>query len=159
MSFKDPTDRAAIMNALISDIFDLTSQVYDTISKQYAERSASGESFEMQVINSNLNFSAMIIDFGLADIFSGILAIPKSQVSSSIKLSSTGDMIFTADNTNMSATIKKTDVKTATPAIQQGAYTVDMIAAVVGIASSSVNFGLDIATAAKKGQKKSKEAL
>jgi hypothetical protein len=151
---KDSVNTAAKMSALIGDIFDLTQATYNVVAKAYAFQAATGDVVvTSKNFNDRLNFSAMIIDYGLAEIFGVILATTKTLQSAAISLSSTGLIVLKGEGIN-EAKVKSTDVSTLTPSLTESFYNVEIAGAGLEMLASLVNMSVDIATTSEKTTRK-----
>jgi hypothetical protein len=157
MAVKDNTNVAEIMSGLISDIFDLTQAVYKCISKGYA--ADSHDSSDSQAFNDALNYSAMMVDYGLAEIFAAVLLLTCTLQSASVKLTSTGNLILSGSAIKQNM-ISEVRVNTPTAAGVEGFYVAEGILALVEVGLYVASAGLDFAAIAKKANNPStKEAL
>lgn len=136
MALKNAINLAALISALMSDIFDISQTVYDTL--QTTKRGWDTKSYDFgdgRYISSGqanrdfrdkLNYAAMVTDYGLAEIFAGLLAATGTVQSASISLSSRGDLNLSAQIIAATQVMENRQVLTPSFAMQEVIYDVGL---------------------------------
>jgi hypothetical protein len=116
----------------MGEIFDITEKIFEftekrLISMDYnfdlARFTSQGEA--SREIRNKLNFSAMCVDYGLAEIFAGVLSLCSTIQSASINLTSMGDVLLSGSKLKKIG-IREDDVVTPTLAIQENVNMVEL---------------------------------
>jgi hypothetical protein len=152
---KNPVNLAFIVSSLMGDIFDLTQKTYDTIATAaYALDNDAGFDFtlgkftyageKMRTFMDKLNFSAMIIDYGLAETFAGILGATNTIESAAISLGANGTVSISGQKIDQAAPAN-VQIETPDLAVMEAVYNTQLgVIAVEGVADL-VNAGFGIA--------------
>jgi hypothetical protein len=160
---KNNIDLASVIMGLIGDIYDITSKVYETLDKVmlYDDDEAtlfvlgrytySGQ--KMKDFHNKLNYSAMVVDYGLAEVFSGFLLLTGCLQSSSINLGSRGQLSLSAQEIVMPSSVKESSLATPTLVVQEGMYIAKMILAsgeILALGTKAVFGGIQLGKEAKE---------
>jgi hypothetical protein len=134
------------MSALIGDIFDLTQQIYKTIALAAKNAKKGPEYYD------KLNYSAMIVDYGLGEVFAGILVATQTLQSANISLKSNGEIVMSGEQLTQKS-IKNVAVNTPSGPIQQAAYVAQMVVGTGEMGLVLGNFIVDMAIYAETEKK------
>jgi hypothetical protein len=100
-----------------------TVQLYDSDESLFVLGRYTYSGQKMKDFHDKLNYSAMVVDYGLMELFSGFLLATPSLQSASISLASCGQMTLQAESLVMSALANQTEALTPSLAVQEGLYT------------------------------------
>ncbi|MDR1031276.1 MAG: hypothetical protein LBL76_10460 [Treponema sp.] len=159
---KNPANIAAVFSALIGDIFDLTQTVYGTLENQWQVSDAEYTFGDGRYISrgqaerefrDKLNYSALVVDYGLAEIFAGVLGAAASIQSASISLTSAGQVSISGEKLDCSFPVEAKTVATPSLAVQEGIYTAELLMACGEFTKWSIDLELGIATRIKAAEK------
>jgi hypothetical protein len=154
MGIKNNLNVASLVSSLMGDIFDISQTVYDTLQTtwrgwetakydfgdgHYISSGQAGRDFR-----DKLNYSAMVIDYGLAELFAGILAATTTVQSATINLSSRGDLSLSAQSITQVTSAEEKQVSTPTLAVQEAVNVVEMgiLAAEFGKLGINIAYGI-----------------
>jgi hypothetical protein len=155
---KNAANTAYVIMSLIGDIFDMTEKVYETLDKvvMYDSDEAvavlgrytySGQ--KMKDFHDKINYSAMVVDHGLMEIFAGYLLTTPSLQSASINLGSRGSVSITGQSVAIPVLESNTESETPTLAIQEGLYTAKLALATGEIAALGIKIGFGVSQLVK----------
>jgi hypothetical protein len=139
------TGLATVIMGLIGDIFDITSKVYETLDKvtlydsdesQFIMGRYTYSGQKMKDFHDKLNYSAMVVDYGLAEMFSGFLLLTDALQSASVSLASRGQLSLSGQELVMPTSVQESSLATPSLAVQEGLYTAKMIMAGAEVAAS-----------------------
>jgi len=179
---KNSTNLSFAIGSLISEIFDMTQKVYDAlessrrISMRYGvAHKASNDAHYLfnnglmkwvthgqmeRDFNDNLNFSAFIVDYGLAETFAAVLAVGGELESASLNLTMAGDVTITGQKLKKGFLEENVDVATPSFAVQEGVYTAQIVMTIAQLAAKAVDIGVQITEKTKDaGQPAQLEAI
>jgi hypothetical protein len=148
---------ATLVSSLMGQIFDMTQSVFDAIETGYRgwedaeyDFSRSGSTryipngYWTQDFRDKLNYSAMVTDYGLAEIFSTLLCASGTVQSAGINLSSTGTLSLSGANFQNVCAVKNTTVATPSLAVQEAANGIEIgiVAGELGALGMNVAYGI-----------------
>jgi hypothetical protein len=161
MAIKNNVNVAALLSALMGEIFDITATVFDTIELVQAvapsvSNSDNGAKYDFATnayissgqasreFRDKLNYSAFVVDYGLAELFAGILAATATVQSAGAAFSSRGDVSIYGST--IKSIFSGEDKEAATPslAIQEAIYDIQLGASAAEFAGWAVQFGFNI---------------
>jgi hypothetical protein len=164
---KNSANAAFVIMSLIGDIFDMTEKVYETLDKvvMYDSDEAiavlgrytySGQ--KMKDYHDKLNYSAMVADYGLMEVFATFLCTTPCLQSASINLGSRGAVTVSGQSVTIPVLESNTDAATPTLAVQEGLYSAKVVLASGEIAAQVIKLGFG-ADQLKKGATDQTDAL
>jgi hypothetical protein len=137
---KNNLNLATVVSMLMGDIFDISQNVYDTLETfwrgwesqtyDYGTSRYVGPGDAARDFRDKLNYAAMVTDYGLAEIFSALLAATVTTQSASVNLSARGDVSISGQVISAVAVGENKAVATPTLAVQEGIYTAKVALAV-----------------------------
>ncbi|MDR2663470.1 MAG: hypothetical protein LBC31_10790 [Treponema sp.] len=154
MGIKNNFNIATLVSSLMGDIFDISQSVYDTLQTTWRGWDSAKYDFgDGRFISSGLpgrdfrdklNYAAMVTDYGLAEIFAGILAATATVQSAGINLSSRGDVSLSG--LSITNTFSNRENYSATPslAIQEAVNIFEMSAAAAEFGKLGINIAYGI---------------
>ncbi|MDR1247994.1 MAG: hypothetical protein LBK63_01710 [Treponema sp.] len=164
---------ATVVSSLMGEIFDMSQAVFDTLeanwrgweeaqydfSRSGSTRYVSGGSWTLDFRNK-LNYSAMVTDYGLADLFAGLLAATTAVQSAGINLSSRGAVSISGQYLVSMFSQNKEAVATPSLAVQEAINIGEMIAFTAELGKLGVNIVSGITARVNAAEEKPKlEAL
>jgi hypothetical protein len=170
MGIKNNLNLATLISSLMGDIFDISQTVYDTLQTtwrgwekakydfgdgRYISSGQAGRDFR-----DKLNYAAMVTDYGLAEIFAGLLALTATIESATINLSSRGDVSLSGTNFTLAVPAQETVVSTPSLAVQEAINVVEMAVTAADLGKTGVNIAYGIKARVNAAAEKPKlEAL
>lgn len=154
MAIKNNLNIASLVSSLMGDIFDISQTVYDTLQTtwrgwdtakydfgdgRYISIGQGGRDFR-----DKLNYAAMVTDYGLAELFAGLLAMTATVQSASINLSSRGELSLSAQSISDLSSIEEKSVATPSLAVQEAVYWVEVAATAAKLGKWGVNLAYGI---------------
>jgi hypothetical protein len=157
MAMKNNANVALVVSSLMGEIFDMTQSVFDTLETTWRgweqaeyDFSRSGSTRYIsnghwtQDFRNKLNYSAMVTDYGLAELFAGLLAATATIQSAGINLSSMGEVVISGAKVTQPAAEDMVEVATPSLAVQEASNVVDLLVtgAELGILGVNIAYGI-----------------
>jgi hypothetical protein len=163
MTLKNNLNIATLVSSLMGDIFDMSQTVYDVLQTtkrgfhkaeydfgdgRYISSGQSGRDFR-----DHLNFAAMVTDYGLAEIFAGLLAATATVQSAAINLSTRGEMSLSGQSVKLDISESADQIATPSLAIQEAIHTTELLLILPTFTKTTVNivYGIKARVEAAKG--------
>jgi hypothetical protein len=170
MGIKNSLGLATVVSSLMGDIFDISQTVYDTLQTtwrgwddakydfgdgRYISSGLPGRDFR-----DKLNYSAMVTDYGLAELFATLLAATATVQSAGINLSSRGEVSISGQTISQIASQEDKNLATPSLAIQEGINVMEMAITAAEFGKLGVNIAFGIKARVNAANEESKlEAL